>query len=69
AGAGAPRPVVTLPHSKIVITCCVMQVWNLTDQLIESRPLKPTVPVKWTPDDLRQSRDPDLAAALRHLAR
>ena len=69
AGAGAPRPLVTLPHSKMVITFCVMQVWNLNDELIESRPLKPTVPVHWTPDDLRQGRDPDLEAALRHLAR
>ncbi len=67
AGAGAPRPVVTLPHSKMVITFCVMQVWNLRDELIESRPLKPTVPVSWTPDDLRRGRDPDLAAALLHL--
>lgn len=68
AGAGAPRPVVTLPHSKMVITFCVMQVWNLNGQLIESRPLKPTVLVKWTVDDLLQRRDPDLEAALRHLA-
>ncbi len=68
AGAGAPRPVVTLPHSKMVITFCVMQVWNPNGQLIESRPLKPTVPVKWTVDDLRQGRDPDLEAALRHLS-
>jgi C-terminal processing protease CtpA/Prc len=67
AGAGAPRPVVTLPHSKMVITFCVMQVWNLNGQLIESRPLKPTVPVTWTRDDLMQGRDPDLEAALRHL--
>jgi C-terminal processing protease CtpA/Prc len=67
AGAGAPRPVVTLPHSKMVITFCVMQVWNLNGQLIESRPLKPVVPVRWTPDDLRQGRDPDLEAALRYL--
>lgn len=67
AGAGAPRPLVTLPHSKMVITFCVMQVWNLNDQLIESRPLRPTLPVKWTLDDLRQGRDPDLEAAIRHL--
>ena len=69
AGAGAPRPLVTLPHSKMVVTFCIMQVWNLDDELIESRPLQPTVPVRWTPDDLRQGRDPDLEAALRHLAR
>jgi C-terminal processing protease CtpA/Prc len=69
AGAGAPRPLVTLPHSKMVITFCVMQVWNLNDQLIESRPLTPTVPVRWTFDDLLHGRDPDLEAALRHLAR
>jgi C-terminal processing protease CtpA/Prc len=68
AGAGAPRPVVTLPHSKMVITFCVMQVWNPNGQLIESRPLKPSVPVKWTVDDLRQGRDPDLEAALRHFS-
>ncbi len=67
AGAGAPRPLVTLPHSKMVVTFCIMQVWNLNNQLIESRPLKPTVPVKWTRDDLIQGRDPDLEAALRHL--
>ena len=67
AGAGAPRPLVTLPHSKIVITFCVMQGWNLNGELIESRPLKPTVPVKWTCDDLMQGRDPDIEAALRHL--
>jgi C-terminal processing protease CtpA/Prc len=67
AGAGAPRPVVTLPHSKMVVTFCVMQVWNVNGQLIESRPIKPTVPVKWTVDDLRQGRDPDLEAALRCL--
>ena len=67
AGAGAPRPVVTLPQSKIVVTFCVMQVWNLDGQLIESRPLKPTVPVQWTRDDLLTGRDPDLAAALRWL--
>ncbi len=67
AGAGAPRPVVTLPHRKMVITLCVMQVWNLNGQLIESRPLKPTVPVRWTRDDLMQGRDPDIEAALRHL--
>ncbi len=67
AGAGAPRPVVTLPHSKMVITFCIMQVWNPKGQLIESRPLKPTVPVKWSVDDLRQGRDPDLEVALRHL--
>ena len=66
AGAGAPRPLVTLPHSKMVITFCVMQVWNLNDQLIESRPLTPTLPVKWTLDDLLQGRDPDLEVALRH---
>jgi C-terminal processing protease CtpA/Prc len=66
AGAGAPRPVVTLPHSKMVITFCVMRVWNLNDRLIESRPLIPTVPVKWTREDLMQGRDPDLEAALRH---
>jgi C-terminal processing protease CtpA/Prc len=53
AGAGAPRPLVTLPHSQMVVTFCIMQVWNLNDQLIESRPLKPTVPVQWTRDDLR----------------
>jgi len=69
AGAGAPRPLVTLPHSKMVITFCVMQVWNLNDQLIESRPLTPTLPVQWTSDDLLHGRDPDLEAALRHLAR
>ena len=63
------RPIVTLPHSKMVVTFCVMQVWNLDDQLIESRPLKPTVPVRWTLDDLRQGRDPDLETALRHLGR
>ena len=67
AGAGAPRPLVTLPHSKMVVTFCIMQVWNLNDQLIESRPLKPTVPVQWTRNDLIQGRDPDLDAALRHL--
>ncbi len=67
AGAGAPRPLVILPHSKMVVTFCVMQVWNLNDQLIESRPIKPLVPVRWTPDDLRQGRDPDLEAALRYL--
>lgn len=67
AGAGAPRPVVILPHSKMVITFCVMQVWNLNGQLIESRPLKPTVPVKWSCDDLMQGRDPDIEAALHHL--
>ena len=69
AGAGAPRPLVTLPHSKMVITFCIMQVWNLNDQLIESRPLKPTAPVRWTVEDLRQGRDPDLEAALRYLER
>ena len=69
AGAGAPRPLVTLPHSKMVITFCVMQVWNLNDQLVESRPLEPTVPVRWKLDDLRQGRDPDMEAALRHLGR
>ncbi len=68
AGAGAPRPLVTLPHSKMVVTFCVMQVWNLNGQLIESRPLKPTVPVQWTVEDLRSGRDPDLEAALRTLA-
>jgi hypothetical protein len=67
AGSGAPRPVVTLPHSKMVITFCVMQVWNPNGQLIESRPFEPTVPVKWTVDDLLQGRDPDLEAAARHL--
>jgi C-terminal processing protease CtpA/Prc len=67
AGAGAPRPVVTLPHSKIMITFCVMQVWNPNGQLIESRPLNPIVPVKWSVDDLLQGRDPDLEAALRYL--
>lgn len=67
AGAGAPRPVVTLPHSKMVISFCVMQVWNLNEQLIESRPIKPTVPVQWTAEELRQGRDPDLEAALRAL--
>jgi hypothetical protein len=56
-----------MPHSKMVVTFCVMRVWNLDGQLIESRPLKPTVPVKWTRDDLMQGRDPDLEAALRHL--
>jgi C-terminal processing protease CtpA/Prc len=69
AGAGAPRPLVTLPHSKMVVTFCIMQVWNLDGQLIESRPLKPTVPVKWTPEDLRQGRDPDMEAALHYLGR
>ena len=69
AGAGAPRPVVTLPHSKMVVTFCVMQVWNLNGQLIESRPLKPTVPVQWTVEDLRRGRDPDLEAGLGQLER
>jgi C-terminal processing protease CtpA/Prc len=69
AGAGAPRPVVTLPNSKIVVTFCVMQVWNLNGQLIESRPLKPTVPVQWTQHDLVEGRDPDLSAALDYLGR
>lgn len=68
AGAGAPRPLVTLPNSKMVVTFCVMRVWNLNGQLIESRPLKPTVPVEWTVEDLRQRRDADLEAALRYLA-
>jgi C-terminal processing protease CtpA/Prc len=68
AGAGAPRPVVTLPHSKMVVTFCVMQVWNLNDQLVESRPVKPTIPVRWTVDDLVQGRDPDLSAATVALA-
>ncbi|MCC6231128.1 MAG: hypothetical protein IT580_00685 [Verrucomicrobiales bacterium] len=68
AGAGAPRPLVTLPHSRMVVTFCVMQVWNLNGQLIESRPLKPTFPVEWTVEDLRRGRDPDLEAALRTLA-
>lgn len=67
AGAGAPRPLVTLPRSKMVVTFCVMQVWNLNGRLIESRPLKPTVPVQWTVEDLRDGRDPDLEAALRSL--
>jgi carboxyl-terminal processing protease len=67
AGAGAPRRVVTLPHSKMIVTFCIMQVWNLNGTLIESRPLKPTVPVQWTPEDLRQGRDPDLDAALSKL--
>jgi C-terminal processing protease CtpA/Prc len=67
AGAGAPRPVVTLPHSKMVVTFCVMQVWNLNDRLIESRPIAPTVPVQWTRDDLVQGRDPDMEAALHFL--
>jgi C-terminal processing protease CtpA/Prc len=67
AGAGAPRPVLTLPHSKIVITFCVMQVWNPKGQLIESRPLNPTIPVKWTRADLLQDRDPDVEVALRRL--
>jgi carboxyl-terminal processing protease len=67
AGAGAPRRVVTLPNSKMVVTFCVMQVWNLNGTLIESRPLKPTVPIQWTPEDLRQGRDPDLDAALSKL--
>lgn len=53
----------------MVVTFCVMQVWNLNGELIESRPLKPTVPVNWTLDDLRQGRDPDLEAALCHLRR
>lgn len=69
AGVGAPRPLVTLPHSKMVVTFCIMQVWNINDQLIESRPLKPTVPVKWTPEDLRKGRDPDMEAALHYLGR
>ena len=51
----------------MVVTFCVMQVWNLNGNLIESRPLKPTVPVSWTPEDLREGRDPDLEAALRRL--
>jgi C-terminal processing protease CtpA/Prc len=68
AGAGAPRPILTLPHSKMVVTFCVMQVWNPKGRLIESRPLTPTVPVPWTRDDLLQGRDPDLQAALRRLA-
>jgi len=67
AGAGAPRPVVTLPQSKMVVTFCVMQVWGLNEQLIESRPLKPSVPVQWTVEDLSRRRDPDLEAALKSL--
>jgi C-terminal processing protease CtpA/Prc len=67
AGAGAPRRIVTLPHSKMIITFCVMQVWDLKGQLIESRPLEPTVPVKWTREDLMQGRDPDMEAALSRL--
>ncbi len=55
--------------SRLIPVFCVMQVWNLNGQLIESRPLKPTVPVKWTVEDLFQGRDPDLEAALLHLER
>jgi hypothetical protein len=62
-----PRPLVTLPHSMMVITFGVMQVWNLNGQFIESRPLKPTVPVTWTLDDLLQGRDADLESAVRYL--
>jgi C-terminal processing protease CtpA/Prc len=68
AGAGAPRPVVTLPHSGMVVTFCVMQVWNLNNRLIEGRPLTPTIPVRWTAEDLRRGGDPDLEASIRALS-
>ena len=63
AGAGAPRRMVKLKHSRIEISFCTMRVWNPGGALVESRPLIPTVPVPLNREDLLRERDADLTAA------
>ncbi len=64
-GTGAPRTLVTLRHSGIEVTFCVMRVYRPRDELIEGRGTKPHVTVAWSRRDVLEGRDPDLAAALR----
>ena len=61
--------VAVLEHSKAALTLCVMQVWRPSGELIEGRPVRPHVPVRWTRADLVAGRDPDLAAAIGALTR
>ncbi|MBI4601496.1 MAG: hypothetical protein HY721_05970 [Planctomycetes bacterium] len=64
-GTGAPRTIVTLRHSRIEVTFCVMRVYRPRGDLIEGRGTKPHVTVAWSRRDVLEGRDPDLEAALR----
>ncbi|HVR73172.1 MAG TPA: S41 family peptidase, partial [Planctomycetota bacterium] len=63
-GTGAPRTLVTLRHSGIEVTFCVMRVYRPRGELIEGRGTKPHVTVSWSRRDVLERKDPDLAAAL-----
>lgn len=64
-GTGAPRPCVTLTHSRAVITFCTMRVYGPGGELIEGRGTQPDVLVSRTRDDVLAGRDAELEAALR----
>ncbi len=64
-GTGAPRPSVTLAHSKATIRLCTQRVRGPKSGIIEGVGTIPDHPVTWTADDLRSGRDPDLELALR----
>jgi C-terminal processing protease CtpA/Prc len=64
-GTGAPRPCVTLTHSRAVITFCTMRVYGPAGELIEGRGTQPDVLVSRTRADVLAGRDAELEAALR----
>ena len=66
AGTGAPRPV-TLPHTGAKVAFCTQRVFSPKNHIIEGVGVKPDILIRWSRDDLLKGRDPDLAAALKHL--
>ena len=63
-GSGAPRPCVTLEHSRAVITFCTMRVTGPNGELIEGRGTLPDVPAAPTRRGVLAGDDEVLAAAL-----
>jgi hypothetical protein len=63
-GTGAPRQLVTLPWSGATVTLTVMKVFSPKGRLIEGRGTIPDRIVEWSWQDVIDSRDPDIKAAL-----
>ncbi len=63
-GSGAPRPCITLAHSRAVITLCTMRVTGPDGELIEGRGTVPDVLVRPTRAGVLAGRDEVLDAAL-----
>lgn len=63
-GTGAPRALVTLEHSKVVIGACTMRVFGPKGELIEGRGTAPDVTIVPTREAWLAGRDEALEAAL-----